>query len=192
VPRGPDSHASKADRLAGLIECAASGNEAAFGELYDQTSGRVYGAALQMLRSPQLAAEVTQEVYVEIWQRASGYRPDKGSVLAWMLSMLHVRCMELLRAIDKQTGRDRYATGNGIQATDRGSDEIAVSRLDTERARAAFRSLDEIDRRAVTLAYFNGYSHTEVARVLGLPPGTAKSRIRNGLIGLRDALGAST
>jgi len=175
-----------------LIECAASGNEAAFSELYDETSGRVYGAALQMLRSPHLAAEVTQEVYVEIWQRASGYRPDKGSVLAWMMSMVHVRCMELVRAIDKQTGRERYATANGIQPIERGSEDIAESKSGTERALAALSSLNEIDRRAVTLAYFNGYSQTEVARVLGLPLSTVKSRIRDGLIGLRDAFGVST
>ena len=192
MPRGRDGHASTAARLAGLIECAASGNEVAFSELYDETSARVYGAALQLLRSPQLAAEVTQEVYVEIWQRPSGYDPDQGSVLAWMMSMLHSRCMELIRAINKQTGSDRYATTNGDHAIDRGSDEITESRFDTDRAREALRSLNEIDRRAVTLAYFNGYSQTEVARVLGLPLGTVKSRIRDGLIGLRDALGVST
>jgi len=168
----------------------ASGDETGFSELYDETSSRMYGAALQMLRSPQLAARVTQEVYVEIWQRASGYDPDQGSVLAWMLPVLHRHCLELIPAIHKQTGRN--ATVNGEHAFGWDFEEVGEPQIDSERALQALRSLDEIERRAVTLAYFNGYSQTEVARVLGLPLGTAKSRIRDGLIGLRDALGVST
>ena len=179
-----------AARLVELTEGMASGREDAFTELYDETSSRVYGAALQMLRSSRSAAEVTQEVYVEIWQQASGYDPNNGSVLAWMMSVVHSRCMDRIRAINKELATERYAL-NGAEF-DFGSNEIAESRLDAERAREALRSLPDIQRQAVTLAYFNGYSQTEVARLLGLPLGTVKSRIRDGLLCLRDALGVGT
>jgi RNA polymerase sigma-70 factor, ECF subfamily len=167
----------------------ASGQEGAFTELYDATSSRAYGAALQMLRSPRLAADVTQEVYVEIWRQASRYDPSRGSVVAWIMSMVHSRSMDRIRAISKETARERYAGINGDREFERASDELIESRLDSERAREAMRSLTDIQRQAVTLAYFKGYSQTEVARLLGLPLGTVKSRIRDGLIGLRNALG---
>ena len=170
----------------------ASGEEGAFTELYDATASRVYGAALQMLRSPRLAAEVAQEVYVEIWRQASRYDPGTGSVLAWLMSVVHNRSMDRIRAISKESARERYAGINGDREFERASDELIESRLDSERAREAMRSLTDIQRQAVTLAYFKGYSQTEVARLLGLPLGTVKSRIRDGLIGLRNALGVGT
>jgi RNA polymerase sigma-70 factor, ECF subfamily len=175
-----------------LIERVAAGHEDAFTELYDETSSRVYGAALQILRSPQPAAEVTREVYVELWRQAPCYDRTKGSVLAWMMSVVHGRCLDRRRRVTPEPTGERYAAVNGNREFDRGSDEIGESRLDAERARQALGTLPNIQRQAVTLAYFNGYSQTEVARLLGLPLGTVKSRIRDGLIGLRDALGVGT
>jgi RNA polymerase sigma-70 factor, ECF subfamily len=174
-----------------LVERVASGDEGDFIELYDATSSRVYGAALQMLRSPRLAAEVTEEVFVEIWRQASRYDPSKGGVLAWMMSVVHRRSLDRMRKISKEPAREQYAT-NGDGEFDRLSDEVIESRLDADRAREAMRSLTDIERKAVTLAYFKGYSQTEVARLLGLPLGTVKSLIRDGLIGLRNALGVRT
>jgi RNA polymerase sigma-70 factor (ECF subfamily) len=184
------SRALEAARLAALIERVAAGHEGAFTEIYDATSSRVYGAALQMLRSPRLAAEVTEEVYVEIWRQASRYDPSKGSVLAWMMSMAHCRSMDRIRAISKEPASEQYAV-IGTREFDRAADEVET-RLDAEQARAALRSLTDIQRQAVTLAYFKGYSQTEVARLLGLPLGTVKTRIRDGLVGLRNALGVGT
>jgi RNA polymerase sigma-70 factor (ECF subfamily) len=182
----------EAARLRELIERVATGNEGGFTQLYDETCSRVYGAALQMLHSPRSAAEVTQEVYMEIWQQASGYDPTRGSVLAWMMSALHSRCADRIRAINKQPDREWHIPENGHQQFDRNSDELLESTFDAERARDALDSLTDIQRQALTLAYFDGYSQTEVARLLGLPPGIVKSRIRDGLIGLRDALGVGT
>ena len=176
-----------------LIGRVASGDETALTELYDGTSSRVYGTALQMLRSPHLAAEVTQEVYVEIWQRASGYDPNKGTVLAWMMYLVHSRCKQLVaRAINTGAVAERYVAVNGEREFDRGPAEIRESRLDADRALEALGSLPDIQRQAVTLAYFKGYSQSEVARLLDLPLGTVKSGIRDGLIGLRHALEVGT
>jgi RNA polymerase sigma-70 factor, ECF subfamily len=181
----------EAVRLVELIKRVANGQESGLTELYDETSSRIYGTALQMLRSPRLAAEVTQEFYVEIWQRASSYDPSKGSVLAWMMAMAHNLSVDRVRAVSKESAQERYVELNGDGEFDRSSDEIE-SRLDADRAREALRSLTEIQRQAVTLVYFKGYSQTEVARLLGLTLGTVKSRIRDGLIGLRNALGVGT
>jgi RNA polymerase sigma-70 factor, ECF subfamily len=191
VTRGRVGRALEAVRLVELIKRVANGHESGLTELYDETSSRIYGTALQMLHSPRLAAEVTQEVYVEIWQRASSYDPNKGSVLAWMIAMAHSLSVDRVRAVSKESAQERYVELNGDREFDRSSDEIE-SRLDADRAREALRSLTEIQRQAVTLVYFKGYSQTEVARLLGLPLGTVKSRIRDGLIGLRDALGVGT
>jgi RNA polymerase sigma-70 factor, ECF subfamily len=103
----------------------------------------------------------------------------------------HSRSVDRVRAVSKESAHERYVELNGDREFDRSSDEIE-SGLDAERAREALRSLTEIQRQAVTLVYFKGYSQTEVARLLGLPLGTVKSRIRDGLIGLRDALGGVT
>jgi RNA polymerase sigma-70 factor, ECF subfamily len=192
VPRGPVSRALEAVQLVDLVKRVASGDEGDFIELYDATSSRVYGSALQMLRSPRLAAEVTEEVYVEVWRQASRYDPSKGGVLAWMMSMVHRRSLDRMRRISKEPAREQYATANGDREFDRLSDEVIESRLDADRAREAMRSLTDIERQALTLAYFKGCSQTEVARLLGLPLGTVKSLIRDGLIGLRDALGVRT
>lgn len=191
MPRGPVGHARQGARLAELIKRVACGNEVGFTELYDETSSRVYGAVLQMLRSPRLAAEVTEEVYVEIWQQASRYDPSKGSVLAWMMAVAHRRSVARVRAVSKESASERFASLNGGRELNRVSDEVDV-RLDADRACEAMRSLTDIQRQAVTLAYFGGCSQTEVARLLGLPLGTVKLRIKDGLIGLRNALGVGT
>ena len=190
MPRGPVGRAAEAARLLELIQRVAAGNENAFTEFYDATSSRVYGVALHILRSSRLAAEVTQQVYLEIWRQPCRYDSSQGSVLAWTLALAHRRAVERARAVNKELADDRYAD-NGDRQFDRLSDEME-SKLDTDRAREALRSLPEVQRQAVRLVYFNGYSQTEVARLLGLPLGTVKTRIRDGLLGLRNALGEGT
>jgi RNA polymerase sigma-70 factor, ECF subfamily len=190
VPRGPVGRAPEAAQLRELLEGIATGNESAFTEFYDATSSRVYGAVLHILRSPGVAAEVTQQVYLAIWRQPCRYDPAKGSVLAWMMAMAHRYAIDRARTLSKEPSDGRY-TANGDRLFDRLSNEIET-RFDADQAREALRSLPEVQRQAVRLVYFNGYSQTEVARLLGLPLGTVKSRIRDGLIGLRNALGVGT
>lgn len=192
VPRpgpAPTGRAADAAHLVELMARSARGHEDAFSELYDLTSGRVYGTILRVLRSADHAAEVTQEVYVEVWRQSARYAPEKGSVLGWMTTMAHRRAVDRVRSVSSEVARDeRYA----VTGADREVDHVwegVEQRLDVERVRKGMSSLTAIQREALTLAYFGGYTQSQVASLLKLPLGTVKTRIRDGLIGLRDALG---
>jgi RNA polymerase sigma-70 factor (ECF subfamily) len=178
-----------AARLADLVALSARGHEDAFTELYDLTAARIYGVALRVLRSAEHAAEVTQEVFVEVWRQADRYSPEKGSVMAWMTTMAHRRAVDRVRSVSSEAARDeRYAAATA----DRPVDDVwagVEQRLDAERVRKGMESLTAIQREAITLAYFGGYSQSQVSQLLNLPLGTVKTRIRDGLIGLRNSLG---
>ena len=180
---------AEAAHLAELVGRSARGHEDAFSELYDLTSSRIYGTILRVLRSSDHAAEVTQEVYVEVWKQSARFDADKGSVLAWMTTMAHRRAVDRVRSVTSEVARDeRYA----IAGVDREIDHVwegVEQKLDVERVRKGMASLTAIQREALTLAYFGGYTQSQVASLLKLPLGTVKTRIRDGLIGLRDALG---
>jgi RNA polymerase sigma-70 factor (ECF subfamily) len=179
---------TSAARLAELVALSARGDEDAFAELYDLTSTRIHGVVLRVLRSTDHAAEVTQEVFVEIWRQSARYSPEKGSVLAWMTTLAHRRAVDRVRSVSSEAARDeRYAAATA----DREEDDVwadVEQRLDAERVRKGMASLTAIQREALTLAYFGGYSQSQVAQLLNLPLGTVKTRIRDGLIGLRHAL----
>lgn len=178
-----------AAHLVELMARSARGHEDAFSELYDLTSSRIYGTVLRVLRSADHAAEVTQEVYVEVWRQSARYAPDRGSVLGWMTTMAHRRAVDRVRSVTSEVARDeRYA----VTGADREVDHVwegVEQKLDVERVRKGMASLTAIQREALTLAYFGGYTQSQVASLLKLPLGTVKTRIRDGLIGLRDALG---
>lgn len=179
----------QAARLVDLLDRSARGHDTAFAELYDLTSPRIYGVVLKVLRSPDQAAEVTQEVYVEIWRQASRYSPERGSVLAWMVTIAHRRAVDRVRSAVSETRRDSdWGRLDAETPHDQVWDALE-HRLDVDRVRKGMDSLTVVQREAVTLAYFGGYTHREVAGLLKLPLGTVKTRIRDGLIGLRDAMG---
>ena len=181
--------AAENQRLAELVARASRGHEDAFAELYDLTSSRIYGVILRVLRSTDHAAEVTQEVYVEIWTQSARYATDRGSVLGWMTTMAHRRAVDRVRSVSSDVARDeKYA----LKSADREVDVVwdgVEQKLDVERVRKGMASLTAIQREALTLAYFGGYTQSQVASLLKLPLGTVKTRIRDGMIGLRDALG---
>jgi RNA polymerase sigma-70 factor (ECF subfamily) len=180
---------AEAAHLVELMTLSSRGHEDAFAELYDLTSQRIYGIVLRVLRSPDHAAEVTQEVYVEVWRQSARYSPGKGSVVAWMTTMAHRRAVDRVRSVSSEVARDeRYALHGGDREIDQVWDGVE-QRLDVERVRKGMASLTAIQREALTLAYFGGYTQSQVAQLLHLPLGTVKTRIRDGLIGLRDALG---
>ena len=180
---------AEAAHLVDLMTLCSRGHEDAFAELYDLTSQRIHGIILRVLRSPDHAAEVTQEVYVEVWRQSARYSAAKGSVIAWMTTMAHRRAVDRVRSVSSEIARDeRYAFHGGDREIDQVWDGVE-QRLDIERVRKGMASLTAIQREALTLAYFGGYTQSQVAQLLKLPLGTVKTRIRDALIGLRDALG---
>jgi RNA polymerase sigma-70 factor (ECF subfamily) len=177
-----------ADDLVELMTACASGDQQSFADLYDRTARRVYGTVLRVLRSPEHAEEVTQEVYVEVWKLAPRYAAEKGSVMAWINTMAHRRAVDRVRARTSEVARDdRYAYANTEREVDDVWDHVAQNQ-DVERVRRAIATLTPIQQQAVRLAYLQGLTQNEIADMLQVPIGTVKTRIRDGFRRLGDAL----
>lgn len=179
------------DGLAELMASTARGDEDAFAALYDAVAGAVYGIVVRVLRDPAQSEEVTQEVMVEVWRQASRYDVDRGSVKAWVLTMAHRRAVDRVRSAQASSDREERAARS---ETTRPYDEVTEAvehRLEVEQVRRALHRLTDLQREAVTLAYYGGYTHREVAELLDVPLGTVKTRLRDGLIRLRDEMGVT-
>jgi len=175
-----------------LLTRVAGGDQQAFAELYDQTAPRVLGLIKRLLKDHAQSEEVTQEVFLEIWQTATRFDTARGSASSWMLTMAHRRAVDRVRA--SQAGRDRDLR-IGVRDLDTDFDSVTESvkiRIKHERVERALGRLTELQRQAVKLAYYGGYSHSEVAAMLGVPIGTVKTRLRDGMIRLRDEMGVAS
>ena len=190
VPSGEQSPGGTAARdLGELLRRSSRGDEAAFAGLYDATSSRVYGLVLRVVRDPAQAQEVTQEAFLETWRTASRFDPARGSAISWLLTIAHRKAVDRVRSAEASTRRDTtYHQTNQTVAHDTTA-EAATTVIEGQRVRKAMADLTDAQRTAIELAYFGGYTHTEVATMLDLPVGTAKTRIRDGLIRLRDTMG---
>jgi RNA polymerase sigma-70 factor (ECF subfamily) len=196
VPSGDDSPegagAPSPDptaHLAELLRRCARGDEQAFADLYDATARRVHGLVLRVVRDPAQAEEVTQEVYLQAWRTSARYDQQKGSALSWLMTLAHRRAVDRVRAAEAASRQDTtYHQRTQVVPHD-ATAEAAESSIEARRVRTALAELSTVQREALELAYFGGYTHTEVASMLDLPVGTAKTRIRDGLIRLRDAMG---
>lgn len=193
MPPSPDEATpDSGPDLPDLLRRCGRGDEAAFARLYDATSARAYGMALRVVRDPAQAEEVAQEAFLEIWRTASRYDSDRGSALSWLLTITHRKAVDRVRSAEASSRRDTsYHQHNQPVEHDSTAEAVQVS-LDAHRVRGALATLTDVQREAVGLAYFGGYTHTEVASMLDLPLGTAKTRIRDGLIRLRDTLGVGS
>jgi RNA polymerase sigma-70 factor (ECF subfamily) len=188
TPSGENAAPGPPD-LAGLLRAAARGDERAFADLYDATASRIYGLVLRVVRDPAQSEEVTQEAFLEIWRSSARFDPALGSAMSWMMTIAHRKSVDRVRSAEAASRRDEtYEATTRERAYDLTAEQ-AERNLDSQRVRSALESLTETQRGAVQLAYFGGYTHTEVAALLGIPLGTAKTRIRDGLIRLRDTLG---
>jgi RNA polymerase sigma-70 factor (ECF subfamily) len=175
-----------------LLVKVAQGDQQAFADLYDQTAPRVLGLVKRLLKDHSQSEEVTQEVFLEIWQTATRFDTTRGSAASWMLTMAHRRAVDRVRS--SQAGRDRDVR-IGIRDHETEYDQVSEKveiRLEHERVTRALARLTELQRQAVELAYYGGYSHSEVAAMLGVPLGTVKTRLRDGMIRLRDEMGVAS
>ncbi|PCN48363.1 RNA polymerase subunit sigma [Curtobacterium sp. 'Ferrero'] len=175
-----------------LLSRVAGGDQAAFSDLYDELSGRVLGLVTRLLKDRAQSEEVTQEVFLEVWQQAARFDRGRGSAASWVLTMAHRRAVDRVRASQSSHDRD---TRIGIRDFEAGFDQVSESveiRIEHERVSRALAKLTEFQRQAVQLAYYGGYSHSEMAAHLGVPIGTVKTRLRDGMIRLRDEMGVTS
>lgn len=181
---------TESGRAAEALRAAGLGDEVAFSQFYDLTSEMVYGVVLKVLKDPAMSEETTQEVYLEIWRLAPRYEPSKGSARGWAATIAHRRAVDRVRSEQARRQRDDGEARHQPVSYDLVSEQV-VDRLDRSRVRNAMNMLSEAQREAVTLAYYGGKTYREVAALLDVPEGTIKTRIRDGLIKLRDQFGVT-
>jgi RNA polymerase sigma-70 factor, ECF subfamily len=185
--RAPRPRGQGSGDLAAAITAVARGDNAAFAVVYDQCSAAVLGTVHRVLRDAAQSEEVMQEVLLDVWRNAARFDPAAGSATAWIMMLAHRRAVDRVRSEQKSAERELRAATSSI-AYDEVTDAVEA-RLDHERVRRCLGSLTELQRESVTLAYYRGYSYSEVAQLLGVAVGTVKTRMRDGLIRLRDCLG---
>jgi RNA polymerase sigma-70 factor (ECF subfamily) len=183
-PTAPPTHED-------LISRVAQGDEEAFGELYDAVAPTVFGLVRRVLRDQAQSEEVMQEIFLEIWQNAVRFDADRGKAVSWILVIAHRRAVDRVRAAEASRSRDlRQGIREYQESYDDVADQVEV-RMESERVLRALESLTAAQQEAIRMAYYGGYTHTEIATMLDLPVGTVKTRIRDGMIRLRDTLGVT-
>ena len=180
--RGPSS-------LDDLLLRVARGDTAAFERLYDQVSGTVFGVIHRVLRDPAQSEEVAQEVLVEVWRTATRFDSGRGNASTWIHTMAHRRAVDRVRSAQAAHDREeRLAMREHAPSYDEVAEQVET-RLEQQQVRRCLDELTDLQRESVTLAYYGGYTYREVAGLLDVPLGTVKTRMRDGLIRLRDCLG---
>ena len=165
-----------------------AGEEGALAEIYDQYASFVYGLALRVIGDARAAEDVAQDVFVSVWERPEAFDPERGSLRTWLGTLAHRRAVDHVR---REEARRRRAIKDAARpATTPDVEEMAVALVTAERVRAALDTLPDAQRRAIQLAYFGGKTYRQVAEVLGIPEGTAKSRLRLGLRRIAESLPA--
>ena len=183
---GPGRPEGSGQGLAGLLARVARGDHAAFEAVYDQLAGPVYGIVRKVLRDPAQSEEVAQEVMLEIWRTASRFDPSRGGAASWALTIAHRRAVDRVRAETAAAERARKLAPGPVAGDD--VSELVETALDRQRVRRCLGALTALQAEAVKLAYYGGYTYPQVAELLGIALGTVKTRIRDGLIRMRDCL----
>ncbi|KAA1423701.1 sigma-70 family RNA polymerase sigma factor [Mumia zhuanghuii] len=178
------------DPLEPLMARVARGDEQAFGAVYDALAGSVFGLVRRVVRDPVRAEEVTQEVFLQVWQKAPRFDASRGRPKTWVLTLAHRRAVDVVRHDQAASDRDQRYDWTGGPAYDQVADEVTV-RLEHQAVRRCLETLTELQREAVGLAYYQGHTYAETASILDANPATVKTRLRDGLIRLRDCLGVT-
>ena len=182
-----DSSTLAADRLslAELLDLTAGGDTAAFAELYRRMAWQVLGVATSTLRDASHAEEVTQEVFLEIWKRASRFDSAKGSASSWVMRIAHARSVDRVRQAQAARNRDDVYFQREFEPEFDSVVDDVLRKVDSHRLRVAVAELTPLQREAVTMTFYTGHSYREASDALGIPRATMKTRVRDGLLALR-------
>lgn len=174
-----------------LIELIIRAEEAALAELYDRYGRLVFSVAINLVGNRATAEEITLDIFTRVWRKAKTYRPDRAKVSVWLTSMTRYRSIDILRreSVRAENYSISWAKVSSKPLSQTSNPESATHlTLQKEKVRAAMAKLPQAQKEALALAYFNGYTHSEIAQVLELPLGTVKTRIRLGMQKLRHML----
>lgn len=185
----PDEGLAPADHVGALLQRVAAGDRSAFAELYDTLSARVFGLILRVLVDRSQSEEVLQEVFLEIWQSAARFTPNRGQGRSWVLTIAHRRAVDRVRSSQSSVDRDVRAGFRDMDVAYDAVSEKVEMKIEGRRVVDALAALPEAQKEALTLAYFGGYSQSEIATLVGAPLGTIKTRMRDGLSRLRMEMG---
>jgi RNA polymerase sigma factor (sigma-70 family) len=169
-----------------VIALIARSNEQALGELYDRFGRVAYGLALRILRDDALAEDAVQEAFLSAWRRADTFMPERAKASTWLLTIVHRRAVDLVRREERRRAEPIEAAGD--RPSDGPAEDLVWLRYERERVQAALRQLPDQQREALELAYYGGFTQSELAERLGQPIGTIKSRMFSGLGRLRELL----
>jgi len=178
------------DTLEALIMKIARGDSVSLGAFYDATVRWAYGLALRILGDSGAAEEVSLDAYMQVWRQAGSYSPGRGSPLSWLLTIARSRAIDRLRSGAMRRSLER-SFGEGFDAAGLAGSDPFLASSETERGRilrSAMSSLPAAERRVIELAFFSGLTHTEIAEKFREPLGTVKTRIRRGMLKLRNLL----
>jgi RNA polymerase sigma factor (sigma-70 family) len=169
-----------------VVALVARSEDSALAELYDRFGRVAYGVALRILRDEKLAEDAVQEGFLAAWRSAERFMPERGKASTWLLTLVHRRAVDLVRREDR---RRAEALGDDVEpAPSDSAEDDAWLRFERERVQAALSQLPDQQREALELAYYGGFSQSELAERLGQPVGTIKSRMFTGLARLRELL----
>jgi len=175
-----------------LLARVGGGDREAFGALYDATAARIFGLVRRLVVDQAQAEEVTQDVYLEIWQTAARFDASRGNALAWMFTLAHRRAVDRIRSSQASRDRDLRVGVRDVGVPVDTVAEAAETRIEHERVQGALGELSALQRECVSLAYYGGLTQTEIADRLDVPLGTVKTRLRDGMVRLRTVLGVTT
>jgi len=183
---GADRAAGTGQDLASLLAQVARGDHAAFEAVYDRLAGPVYGLVRKVLRDPAQSEEVVQEVLLEVWRTASRFDAARGSAIAWVMTIAHRRAVDRVRSETAGALREQKVLPGPVSGDD--VEELVETALDRQRVRRCLGALTPLQAESIKLAYYGGYTYPQVAELLGVALGTVKTRIRDGLIRMRDCM----